>query len=89
VNYQLEPRPVIHGTAAEIAIGEHKADGTHQVKGGSGRNAKAGNVAGVGRDLRLQQCEVQSMWREMDRHGCSLDGGALDAGARQLGPIAG
>jgi len=61
VNGKPQPRPVIHGAAAEVFVAQDEAEGADQVHLRSGRNAGAGDVAGVGRDLRRQQRHLQPM----------------------------
>src|SRR5207247_8921273 len=67
---ELQPRPVIHGAAFEFAITQHEAEGTYEVQIGSRRDAQAGDVAGVGCDLRVHQNQLEMMRRKNRRpHG--------------------
>ena len=64
VNGQAQARPIIHGAAAEILVVEHEPQGPDQMKFSSAGDASAGDVAGVGRDLRLEEGDSQTMRRK-------------------------
>ena len=61
VNGQAEARPIVHGAAAEISVAENEAQGTDEMKFGSAGDAGAGDVAGVGGDLWLEQGHLEAM----------------------------
>ena len=59
MNLHLNGIPVVQTRAAELGIGDSEAQGFDQMKPCSGGGAKAGDVAGVGRDFRTDQDHVE------------------------------
>jgi len=58
--------PVVEAGASQVLVIDGKAELADQVQPGAGRRAQPGNVAGVGRDLRFDQDNMQVR----RSHGC-------------------
>src|SRR5262249_17058893 len=56
---ELDRRPTVAARPAQGAVVQAKAQPSDQVQHGARGGTEAGAVAGVRRDLRLQQCDVQ------------------------------
>ena len=65
VDGEAESGPIVHCAAAEIFVAEYEAQGTDEMKLGSAGDAGAGDVAGVGGDLRLQERELEAVGLEV------------------------
>ena len=48
-------RPVVEAGTLEVAVLQLEAQGLDEVQAGAGDGAEPGNVAGVRRDLRLEE----------------------------------
>jgi hypothetical protein len=70
VNGEAQARPIVHGAATEISVAEDEAEGADEVEFGSTGDAGAGDVAGVGGDLRLQERELEAMGLEVEGIRC-------------------
>ena len=54
--------PVVESRAFEVAVGDLKAERTHQMQSGAGGGAGAGDVAGVLRDLGLKYHDIENLF---------------------------
>src|SRR5436190_11923204 len=54
----LDVLPVVHAGPFELGVVEFEAERFDQVQSRFGRGAKAGDVAGVGRDFRFEEDDV-------------------------------
>ena len=61
VNGEAQSGPVVHGAAAEISVAEDEAEGADEVEFGSAGDAGAGDVAGVGGNLRLEERDLEAV----------------------------
>ncbi len=59
VDPQVHVIPVVESRALEVAVVDLESERLDEVKWRAGRGAEAGDVAGIGRDLRLDQRHVQ------------------------------
>src|SRR4051794_34041304 len=84
VHRELQSRPVIHRAAFEFPIRQDKAEWPNQVKLRARRDTQAGDIAGIGGDLGLEEDDLQSVWRKV-QHRIHADR-AADAGDTSFPP---
>jgi hypothetical protein len=64
VQCEFQAGPIVHGAAADLAIGKEKTERANQMQLGAGGDAEPGDIAGVGRDLGLQERDAEPMRRK-------------------------
>ena len=82
----LDGIPIVEAGAAELGVGDLKAQRLDQMEAGAGGGAQAGDVAGVGRDFGMDEDDVERDGRPAEiEFGFSgmgvLHGGRIGAGA--------
>ena len=70
----IQQMPVIKSGPLELAVVNGKAHGTHQMKPGAGSGAGSGDIAGILRNFRFDEYNIEG-WQKIDSFKSPKGGG--------------